>query len=279
MTQSPPSFACAVPGADGRRVCVCVHVRRSAWLSAILAGAAIVPGAYGLLAVRPTPLSADQMRSERARTPAGYVYVPGGYCVVGSDEPDADDDVRPARRVFVPSFYLGRTEVSHAEWKRFRPAHPIPAGQESHPVTHITLEAARAYAAFVGGRLPTDREWEKAARGPDGRRYPWGDVLDVKRANIRERPGGSALYNRSAAVAKASGTTCVAGPSRLLPVTGFPEGASPYGALNMAGNAWEWVDDAYHGDPRKRIIRGGAAGYWERDARTYHRGIEGAGVT
>jgi formylglycine-generating enzyme required for sulfatase activity len=253
-------------------------VRRNTWLSTAFVGAAFVLGGYGFHASRPTPLSADQIRSERARTPAGFVYVPGGDCIVGSDDPDADDDVRPARRVYVPSFYVGRTEVSHAEWKRFRPAHRIPTGLANHPVTHITLEDARAYCASIGGRLPTDREWEKAARGADGRRYPWGDVLDVKRANIRERRGGTSRSNGPSA-AGGSGATCVAGPSRLLAVSEFPEGASPCGALNLAGNAWEWVEDAYHGDPQKRIIRGGAAGYWERDARTYHRGIEGAGVT
>lgn len=248
---------------------------RTARISLALCAAALILGAAGYLAARPASLSANELQRERARTPVGYVYVPGGECVIGSDDPDADDDVRPARRVHVPSFYIGRTEVSHAEWRRFRPAHRIPAGHARHPVTHVTLEDARAYAAFIGGRLPTDLEWEKAARGVDGRRYPWGDTLDATRANIRERRGGSAMNNRAAA----GNATCVAGPTRLLPVDGFPDGAGPYGALNMAGNAWEWVDDAYRGDPRKRIIRGGAAGYWERDARTYHRGIEGAGVT
>ncbi|MGV3724010.1 MAG: formylglycine-generating enzyme family protein [Actinomycetota bacterium] len=254
-------------------------MRRSTWLRAALAVGALSLGAYGFLAVRPTPLSADQMRSERANTPPGFVYVPGGSFVVGSDDPDADDEARPARRVYLPSFYMGRTEVSHAEWKRFRPAHQIPDGLAKHPMTHITLEEARAYCAFVGGRLPTDREWEKAARGSDGRRYPWGDVLDAKLANIRERRSRAASNSRSVAATQSGGAECVVGPSKLLPVTAFPEGASPYGALNMAGNAWEWVEDAFHGDPQKRIIRGGAAGYWERDARTYHRGIEGAGVT
>jgi len=243
-----------------------------------LTGAALLLGGIALLALRPTPLSAAQMQRERERTPAGFVYVPGGVCVVGSDDADADEDVRPARRVHVRSFYLAKTEVSHAEWKRFRPDHVIPPGFSRHPMTHITLEEAREYCAFVGGRLPTDLEWEKAARGTDGRRYPWGDSLDPRLANIRERTRGSAS-TRVAHAPTVGRDQCEVGPSKLLPVDSFPGGASPYGALNMGGNAWEWVDDTYHGDPMKRIIRGGAAGYWERDARTYHRGIEGAGVT
>ncbi|MCC2669262.1 MAG: Serine/threonine protein kinase [Armatimonadetes bacterium] len=209
---------------------------------------------------------------EAAHAPSGFVYVPGGECWVGTNDPDADDDVKPARQVFVPSFYIGRTEVTHTEWKRFRPDHRIPAGREQFPVTKVTLEDARAYCAFVGGYLPTDTEWEKAARGEDGRRYPWGDRLEPGRCNIRDGAG----------TPRAPGTPVTPNCSvrtRIKAVDVCPTGASPYGALNMAGNAWEWVSDPYHGDPRLRIIRGGAAGYWERDARAYHRAIEGAGVT
>lgn len=230
------------------------------------------------MAAGASPPSPEQQRVERERTPPGFVYVPGGEFVVGSDDPDADDEVRPSRRVFVRSFYIGRTEVSHADWKRFRPEHRIPPGREHHPVTAVALEEAREYCRFAGGRLPTDREWEKAARGTDGRRYPWGDRLEVGRANIRE---GLAVASVTGGAEPRTGSdpSCPLGTRRLLPVGSLPAGASPYGALNMAGNAWEWVSDAYANDPRRRIIRGGASGYWERDARTYHRAIEGAGVT
>lgn len=227
-----------------------------------------------LLWPRPAAPTAAQRQQEAARTPAGFVYVPGGDCWIGTDDPDADEDVRPRRRVFVPSFYVGQHEVSQAEWKRFRPEFRIPPGREAYPVTAITLEDAAAYCRFVGGRLPTDVEWEKAARGTDGRRYPWGDRFELSRVNVRGKADGSQRSPRSTAAR----TTC-SGRDRLQPVFAYPEGASPYGALNMAGNAWEWVSDAFHGNPKVRIIRGGAAGYWERDARTYHRALEGAGVT
>jgi iron(II)-dependent oxidoreductase len=168
----------------------------------------------------------------------------------------------------LPSFYISRCEVSQAEWKRFRPAYSIPAGHERDPITNVGFEEALAYCRSVGGRLPTDAEWEKAARGPGGRRYPWGETFDGSRCNLR-----SPLKH-------AAGVCLAKGARRgLKPVDAYPQGASPCGALNMAGNAWEWVSDFYGGEPERRIIRGGAVGYSEREARAYSRGIEGAGVT
>ena len=239
-----------------------------------ISGAVLLCGALlGCLAgSRQAPPSQAARAWEAAHAPAGFAYVPGGNCWIGTNDPDADDDVKPARRVFVPSFYLARTEVTQAEWKRFRPDHSIPPGRERYPVTKITLEDAAAYCRFVGGRLPTDREWEKAARGEDGRRYPWGDRFEPGRCNIRVGRGETRTVG-------APLTPNCSVRNRMKPVDAFPGSASPYGVLNMAGNAWEWVSDAYHGNPQTRLIRGGAAGYWERDARAYHHALEGAGVT
>jgi formylglycine-generating enzyme required for sulfatase activity len=229
----------------------------------------LAPACWGCWsAAAAVPPSAAQQVHEAAAAPTGFVYVPGGAAILGSDDPDAEDSDRPARRVFVRSFYIGRTEVSHAEWQRFRPKHRVPQGYADRPVTNVGFEEALAYCRFVGGRLPTDVEWEKAARGTDGRRYPWGNRFEPERCRLRRersRPEG----------------LCVVPGFRqgLAPVTGYAAGASPYGALQMAGNAWEWVSDLYEGDPQRRIIRGGAVGYGERAARTYHRAIEGAGVT
>jgi formylglycine-generating enzyme required for sulfatase activity len=222
-------------------------------------------GAWRLLP--PAPLTAARRAAEAGATPAGFVYVPGGDFWAGSDDADADDSDRPRRRVRLESFYIGKCEVTHAEWKRFRPGHKVPAGYGAHPITNILRSEAEAYCRSVGGRLPTDQEWEKAARGTDGRRYPWGDRFEASRCNM-----GRVKLPPNACL--------VPGVRRgLKGVSAHVAGASPYGALQMAGNAWEWVADNFGGDPARGIIRGGAVGYYERDARTYHRGIEGTGVT
>jgi formylglycine-generating enzyme required for sulfatase activity len=218
--------------------------------------------------------NASAVAREQARTPTGMVHVPGGWCRIGSDDPDAEDDVRPSRSVFVGSFYLDRTEVTNAEFQRFRPEHVFPAGEEDLPVSNVRYEEAAAYAQWAGKRLPTELEWEKAARGTDGRRYPWGDQWDPGRVAPRSRTVAPALVPER----KKPGT-CVSRPSRLVRVGSRPAGASPYGCLDMAGNAWEWVQGFYQGNRAQRIIRGGAVSYGERACRTYSRGIEGAGVT
>ena len=101
-------------------------------------------------------------------------------------------------------------------------------------------------------------------------------VIGNKGAVLAGQAGAEVQLHRGGTV-----KVCVAPGMRkgLRPVGSFPSGESPCGALDMAGNAWEWVSDAYGGDPQRRIIRGGAVGYGERAARTYHRAIEGAGVT
>jgi serine/threonine-protein kinase len=103
-----------------------------------------------------------------------------------------------------------------------------------HPVVYVTRGMARAYAAWVGGRLPRDAEWTRAAQGDDGRTYPWGEQPpDATRANYGDNVGDT------------------------TPVGSYPAGASPYGLLDMAGNVWEWVDPDDGGD-RPYIIRGGS---------------------
>ncbi|MBI3929823.1 MAG: SUMF1/EgtB/PvdO family nonheme iron enzyme [Armatimonadetes bacterium] len=209
------------------------------------------------LADFPSPES-DAARLE-AGTPPGMVLVSAGEFWLGSNDPDAEDDVSPLKQVTLPAFYVDRTEVTNAQYRQVFPDHRFPAGQEQHPVTGVTRDEAEKYLKAVGKRLPTCAEWEKAARGTDGRRYPWGDELDPGRAHLgRPRQHETCSFNQ------------------VKPVGSFPAGASPYGCLDMAGNAWEWVaDDAPGG---LQIIRGGAFGYPERQCRVYAWALEQPGV-
>jgi iron(II)-dependent oxidoreductase len=229
-----------------------------------------------LMSNRAHPIpDALQAAEQRRATPPGMVYRPAGEFWYGSDDPDADEERRPRRRVFLPAFYMDRTEVTNREFQRFRPAHTYPVGEDNLPATNITYDEAAAYATWAGKRLPTEQEWEKAARGTDGRRYPWGDTWDPQRIAARARPVGKPEPLLSQKIANA----CRIGHSRVRTVGSVPGGVSPYGCLDMAGNAWEWVAGFYNGNPEQRILRGGAVGYGERACRTYERGIEGAKAT
>ncbi len=124
----------------------------------------------------------------------------------------------------VAGFWIQRHEVTNAEYRRFDPGHVFPAGDERHPVANVTWEEAMAYAASLGGRLPTEREWEFAARGTESRKYPWGDAEPTcQRAHFRG---------------------CE--PESTLPVMSRPAGATPEGVHDLAGNVWEWVMPSWH---------------------------------
>ncbi len=195
------------------------------------------------------------------------VDVPGGDVVLGNDpRPSrgvALPDEAPRHVVAVPAFELGATPVTNAQYLAFvratghhAPPHwvdgAVPEGLDEHPVTYVDWFDAGAYCRFSGTRLPTEAEWEKAARGTDGRLYPWGD--DEPEVGGTKAAFGSGAKGGAASV-----------------VGGFPAGASPYGALDMAGNVWEWVSTAYapypycasdgREDPElgsPRVLRGGS---------------------
>lgn len=197
----------------------------------------------------------------------GMVSVPAGEFLMGCNEEDdsecTEDDEKPQRKVNVPAFRIDRTEVTVEAYRRCFDAKrcSVPdtkgrgscnwdrAGYEKHPINCIDWNQAEAFCAWAGKRLPTEAEWEKAARGTDGRVYPWGATWDITRANVYESYDG---YKDTA------------------PVGSFPAGASPYGALDMAGNVWEWTADWYR-NGETRSLRGGSWVDLPRRARSSRR--------
>lgn len=247
------------------------------------AGLMVVLAAVGTVAwerlTAPSPPTEQQRQREQTATPSGMVYVPGGTFLKGSNDEDADEEDRPLRSVYVPSFYIDRTEVTNRDFARFRPDHAFLKGEEDLPATNVTYDEAAAYAKWAGKRLPTDEEWEKAARGTDGRRYPWGNAWNPKRVAARKPSLHSPFAPPETLLDRKPANACASGPSRVRPVGSVVSGVSPYGCVDMAGNAWEWVQGFYQNNPSQRLLRGGAVGYGERACRTYTRAIEGAGDT
>ena len=205
------------------------------------------------------------------------VYVPPGPFTMGSDR--GEPSAKPAHTVDLDGFYIDKFEVSWRRWKESglpylkevdERAQIVQAPDwgihDAQPAVHVTWHDAKRYAAWAGKRLPTEAEWEKAARGTDGRTYPWGN----------EAPS----YERAMWVDHPLSSTSTA------PVNCCAKGASPYGVLNLAGNVWEWCEDTYQPDfyarsPKKnpvnlakgdlKILRGGAYQLGPTFMRTFNR--------
>jgi eukaryotic-like serine/threonine-protein kinase len=184
------------------------------------------------------------------------VVIPGGASIQGSTK--GEEDERPSRTVTVKTFAIDRTEVTRGDYARCvtarrckavaAPTDTGAAAADSQlpqlPVTGVDWNEAQAYCRFAGGRLPTEAEWEKAARGTDGREYPWGNEADCARGNWGNFEGEGPCAGKN--------------PGRPVPVGQYANGASPYGVLDLGGNVWEWVADKYDEDPKRRVVRGGS---------------------
>ena len=175
-------------------------------------------------------------------------------------------DERPAHRVYLDAYYIDKFEVTNVRYAKFLEAattlqrphewSTVKLNEDSdRPVIGVSWSDAESYCSWAGKRLPTEAEWEKAARGTDARKYPWGDE------DPRE---GSANFGRCCGWS---------GFGLLAPVGSYPAGKSPYGAFDLAGNVWEWVADWYDaqyyktsplqnpkgpGAGREKVMRGGS---------------------
>jgi formylglycine-generating enzyme required for sulfatase activity len=189
------------------------------------------------------------------------VYIAPGACRLGVS--DVGIEVRLA------GYWIGRTEVTNGQYQRFVQATrhrapdywkggQFPAGLESFPVVFTGWDDARAYAEWAGGWLPSELEWEKAARGGDGRRFPWGNWWDRKRCRnfelIKGKTYSTPEEGRSALLLWSLSHDLVReGP---VAVGSYPGGASLYGCLDMAGNVSEWCADRYDGDAYEQYAKG-----------------------
>ncbi len=201
------------------------------------------------------PLGPDQHLN--AQDGSVLVLVPEGPFQMGSEVTRAGADERPVHRVNLPAYWIGVREVTNEQFRRFvsQTGHPAGPRWEDHarmwggraPVLGVSWKDAQAYCRWAGLRLPTEAEWEKAARGTDARQYPWGDTWDPARAWWQD-------------------TSEV----RAQDVGGLPLGASPFGCLDMSGNVAEWCSSRYRPYPYRsrdgredpkapgaRVVRGG----------------------
>jgi formylglycine-generating enzyme required for sulfatase activity len=192
-----------------------------------------------------------------------WVTIPAGSLDMGST--DGDEDERPVHPVSLREYRISRYPITNRQYEAYvrtakaqSPTYwddgKVPEGKEDHPVVNVSWGDAAAYCRWKSEqtgavyRLPTEAEWEKAARGTDGRTWPWGDQFDPGKCNTAESRKG--------------GTT---------PVTEYPGGSSPYGCYDMAGNVWEWTSSLYKPYPYQaddgrenanaagaRVLRGGS---------------------
>ena len=210
---------------------------------------------------RPESKSSISQQEMQVSLPGGtkmvFVRVPAGEFLMGAskDDPDARRGEKPQHKVYLDEYWIGKYPVTNAQYNLHNSGHFFEQGKEFHPVAKVSWFEAQQFCIWLtrvtglNVALPTEAEWEKAARGTDGRRYPWGNQApNMSLANFGNVIGDT------------------------IPVDQYPGGASPYGALDMAGNMFEWCADWYdanyylhspHTNPKgpesgwEKVIRGG----------------------
>ena len=222
------------------------------------------PTVKGVTAQMPPPQPVEPEPAATAKVstlPEGMLLINGGEFKMGRD--DGTDLDTPSHTTNVKPFYIDTNEVTNAAYKKFidetkHAAPPLwkggtfPEGQENYPITDVTWDDATAYAKWAGKRLPTEEEWEFAARGTDGRLYPWGETYKPGAANINDD------------------TAAATNEVKTQPVASYSEGKSPFGLFDLTGNAFEWTTSdlkAYPGGklpPQNetyrnlKVVRGGS---------------------
>jgi formylglycine-generating enzyme required for sulfatase activity len=189
----------------------------------------------------PTPTPADTLTGKLALLGIKLIPIPAGEFFYGKQK----------ERKHLRAFTMTKYPITVAQYRQFcaatrraMPASPIWGWKENHPIVNVSWHDAAAFAAWAGLVLPTEEEWEKAARGTDGREYPWGNTWDSARCHCSKKDLGDAKQTAS--------------------VGSFAMGASPYGVQDMTGNVNEWCDSWYHVN-NTRVLRGGSWGNYSPD--------------
>lgn len=238
----------------------------------------VVPALFGGNVLRSAWAGTPSAPSTNANDEVELVLIGAGEFTMGHKD---SYDTLPVRRMNLPAFYIDKYEVTNKRYKRFIDAtgYKVPWSQESavaayiwdwqkrmypqgkgdDPVVLVNWEDAKAFCAWAGKSLPTEAQWEKAARGVNGKPYPWGNIWEAKKANTSE-----------------------SGVKQTAPFGSFTDDVSEYGVHDLAGNISEWVEEwfaPYPGNPmtnyeernKYKILRGGSWDYANSIANGYHR--------